>query len=128
MFRFRDVAYGGGVPLTASPTSRVRTAFRAVALAEAVSWAFLLTTMVLKWVVQDDPHTGLEGGVPISGPIHGALFVVYVLMCLLARRSFGWSPRVTLVALAAGVPPFATAVFEAKADRRGLLARRASDG
>ena len=108
--------------LTASPASRVRTAFRAVALAEAVSWAFLLATMFLKWVVQDDPHAGLEGGVPISGPIHGALFVAYVVMCLVARRWFGWSPRVTLVALAAGVPPFATALFEAKADRRGLLA------
>ena len=111
--------------LTASPTSRVRTAFRAVALAEAVSWALLLTTMVFKWIVQDDPHTGLEGGVPISGPIHGALFVAYLVMCLVARRSFGWDLRTTIVALAAGVPPFATAVFEAKADRRGLLERRA---
>ncbi len=112
------------VTTTDAPTttsSRLRTAFRAVALAEAVSWACLLVTMVLKWVVQDDPHAGLEGGVPIAGPIHGALFVAYLVMCLLARRAFDWSTRTTLIALAASVPPFLTAVFESMADRRGLL-------
>jgi len=103
-------------------STRVRALFRTIAFAEAVSWAGLLVAMVLKWIVQDDPHAGLEGGVPIMGPIHGAMFIGYVVMCLLARRAFGWSTRTTLVALAAGIPPFLTAVFEAKADRRGLLA------
>ena len=104
----------------ATPT-RVRTAFRVVAFAEAASWACLLATMFLKWVVQDDPHSGLEGGVPIAGPIHGALFVAYLAACLFARRAFDWSARTTLVALAAAVPPFLTAVFEVQADRRSLL-------
>ena len=108
-------------------STRVRTAFRAVALAEAVSWACLLVTMFLKWVVQDDPHAGLEGGVPIAGPIHGALFVAYLVMCLLARRAFDWSTRTTLIALAASVPPFLTAVFESMADRRGLLAAQGTE-
>ena len=98
-----------------------RTAFRTVAIAEAVSWAGLLVAMFFKWVVVADPHTGAEGGVPIMGPIHGVIFIAYVGMCLVARRSFGWSHKTTLLALAASIPPFFTYVFEVVADRRGLL-------
>jgi hypothetical protein len=43
-------------------------------------------------------------------------------MCFVARRSFGWSNRTTVVALAASIPPFLTAVFEVAAERRGMLA------
>ncbi len=77
--------------------------------------------MFLKWVVAADPHAGAEGGVPIMGPIHGAIFIAYVVMCLVARRSFGWSVKTTLVALAASIPPFFTYLFEVGADRKGLL-------
>ena len=104
-----------------SGSSRVRSLFRAVAFAEAVSWAGLLAAMVLKWIVQDDPHAGLEGGVPIMGPIHGVMFIGYVVMCFVARRTFDWTPGATAVALAASIPPFLTAVFEVAADRRGML-------
>jgi integral membrane protein len=104
--------------------SGTRTWFRAIAVAEAVSWLGLLIAMFFKWLVQDDPHTGIEGGVPIMGPVHGAIFVAYVAMCFVARRRFAWSGRTTLVALVAAIPPFATAVFEAVADRKGLLLRR----
>jgi integral membrane protein len=101
--------------------SRTQRAFHAVALAEAVSWGALLVAMFFKWVVQDDPHTGIEGGVPIAGPIHGAIFVAYVVTSLVAWRVFRWSPVTGLLALAAGVPPFCTLVFERVAGRRGLL-------
>lgn len=104
------------------------TVFRTVAVAEALSWAGLIVAMVLKWIVQDDPHAGLEGGVPIMGPIHGAMFIGYVVMCFVARRAFDWSTRTTLVALAASIPPFLTAVFERAADRRGLLVSTGSTG
>lgn len=106
-----------------TPT-RVRSVFRAVAIAEAVSWAGLLVTMVFKWIVQDDPHSGIEGGVPIMGPIHGVVFLAYLATCFVARREFRWTPRTTLLALASSIPPFATAVFEDVSDRKGLLARR----
>ncbi len=103
-----------------------RTAFRTVAIAEAISWAGLLIAMFFKWVVAADPHTGAEGGVPIMGPIHGGIFIAYVIMCLVARRSFGWSNKTTLPALAASIPPFFTYVFEVVADRRGLLGQPAA--
>jgi integral membrane protein len=125
--RLCDIDTVGAVTSTDTVTtshSGTRTWFRAVAVAEAVSWLGLLVAMFFKWVVQDDPHAGVEGGVPVMGPIHGAIFVGYVAMCFVARSRFAWSARTTLVALVAAVPPFATAVFEAVADRRGLLVRR----
>jgi integral membrane protein len=106
--------------------STTRTAFRAVAIAEAISWAGLLITMFFKWIVAADPHTGAQGGVPIMGPIHGTIFLAYVVMCFVAKRSFGWSQRTTLLALASSIPPFFTYVFEVSADRRGLLGQAAA--
>jgi integral membrane protein len=99
---------------------RIRLWFRVVALAEAFSWLGLLVGMYLKYV----PET-TEAGVKIFGPVHGGIFIAYVLVSLLARRAFGWSLRTTAVALVSGVPPFATAVFEVLADRRGLLSAAA---
>jgi integral membrane protein len=81
--------------------------FRAAALLEAVSWAALLTGMLFKYVVVHN-----EIGVKIAGPIHGGLFILYVLSVLLVREQLRWSPLVTMVALAASIPPFATAFFE----------------
>jgi integral membrane protein len=104
---------------------RVRTAFRTLAFAEAVSWAALLVAMFFKWIVQADPHTGIEGGVPIAGPIHGALFVAYCATTLVAWRTYGWSTRTLVLGLLASVPPFFTVVFEVVADRKGLLGRPA---
>jgi integral membrane protein len=107
--------------------STTRTAFRTIAIAEAISWAGLLITMFFKWIVAADPNTGAQGGVPIMGPIHGVVFIGYVVMCLVARRSFGWSPRTTVLALAASIPPFFTYVFEVAADRRGLLGQAVAE-
>lgn len=101
--------------------STTRTVFCAVAIAEAFSWAGLLIAMFFKWIVAADPSAGAQGGVPIMGPIHGTVFLAYVVMCFVARRSFGWSQRTTLLALASSIPPFFTYVFEINADRRGLL-------
>jgi integral membrane protein len=95
----------------------MRTWFRVVAFAEAVSWAGLLIGMYFKYI----PETS-ELGVKIFGPIHGGIFVAYLLVCLAARSTFGWSARTTLWALVSAVPPFATAVFAVVAERAGLLA------
>jgi integral membrane protein len=96
--------------------SRVRTWFRIIAFAEACSWLGLLIGMYLKYV----PET-TEAGVKIFGPIHGTIFLAYVVVTLVARSTFGWSLRTTALALVASIPPFATAVFEVLGDRKGLL-------
>lgn len=104
-----------------------RSVFRVVAVAEALSWAGLLIAMFFKWVVAADPHTGAEGGVPIMGPIHGGVFVLFVLTSLVAWRVFRWRLGTAVLALASAVPPFATIWFERRVDRQGLLGVSAAD-
>lgn len=83
--------------------------------------------MFCKWILESEPFGLREGGVPVAGMTHGIVFISYVLMCLVARRSFGWSNKTSLVALAASIPPFFTYVFEVLADRKGLLGQAAAD-
>lgn len=94
----------------------VATAFRVVAIAEACSWIGLLIGMFVKYV----PETS-EIGVQVFGPIHGAIFMAYVLITLVAARVLRWSAGTTLLALAASVPPLVTVWFERWATRTGRL-------
>lgn len=105
------------MPASISPNAV--TWFRVVATAEALSWAGLLLGMFFKYVVVHD-----EIGVQVFGPIHGGVFVAYVVSVLVLFRRFGWSRRVTVLALAASVPPFATYAFEVWAQRSGRLSVR----
>lgn len=97
----------------------VATAFRVVAVAEALSWIGLLAGMFVKYV----PETS-ELGVQIFGPIHGAVFVAYVLVTLVAARVLRWSVGTTLLGLAASVPPLVTIWFERWATRTRALPGR----
>ncbi|MFC7586496.1 DUF3817 domain-containing protein [Nonomuraea antimicrobica] len=92
--------------------------FRVVAVAEACSWAGLLVGMFFKYVTE----TG-ELGVKVFGPIHGALFVLYVAGVLLAAREAGWSRGAVVLGLACGVPPFTSLWFE-----RRMAVRTAAAG
>ena len=94
--------------------------FRVVAVAEALSWLGLLGGMYVKYV----PQTS-EVGVQVFGPIHGGIFVAYVVMTLVAGRLLQWDLRTTLLALAASVPPLATVLLERWASRTGRLPSRA---
>ena len=87
--------------------STAATVFRIVAVAEALSWLGLLAGMYVKYV----PQTS-EVGVQVFGPIHGAIFVAYVVVALVASRVLRWDVPTTLLALVASVPPLATVVFE----------------
>ena len=97
----------------------VATAFRIVAVAEALSWIGLLIGMYVKYV----PET-TELGVKIFGPIHGGIFMAYVVVALVSARVLRWSAGTTLLALIASVPPLATLWFERWAARAGRLPGR----
>jgi integral membrane protein len=103
-----------------SPSTGARV-FRAVAIAEACSWAGLLIGMFFKYVVVID-----DIGVNIFGPIHGALFVAYVVVTLVVARAYRWSLPATVLGLVASIPPLATLWFERRARRTGLLAEPAT--
>ena len=104
------------MPAALTDPRTVARAFRAVAIAEAVSWVLLLAGMFVKYV----PET-TELGVKVAGPVHGAVFLLYVLVTLLAWRVLRWSPLTGLLALAASVPPLVTIWFERWAQRTGKL-------
>ncbi|ASU82852.1 DUF3817 domain-containing protein [Nocardiopsis gilva YIM 90087] len=98
-------------------TRRILTAFRAIAAAEAVTWAALLIGMFFKYVVVHN-----EIGVQIFGPVHGVAFIVYVAITLLAWHRLGWNLLTGVLALVASVPPFGTVIFERWASRTGRIA------
>ena len=109
--------------MTASTTTGTRTIgtlFRVVAIAEACSWAGLLIGMVFKYVLAATPVGG-EVGVQIFGPIHGGLFVAYVVVTLVAARMLRWDLRTLTLALFSSIPPLMTIWFERRAARRGRL-------
>src|SRR3954462_4244039 len=93
--------------------------FRAVAVAEAISWAGLLIGMFFKYAM------GNAIGVHIFGSVHGVVFIAYVVLSLLARRALSWNNRPTVWARVAITPPFGSVVFERWATRTGRLAHRA---
>lgn len=98
-------------------TSRTQViAFKAIAVAEALSWLGLLVGMYFKHIAGTT-----EAGVKIFGPIHGGIFVAYVVLAIVVARNLRWSRGTTALALAASVPPFATVVFELWAQRTGRL-------
>jgi len=97
-------------------------AFRILAVAEACSWAALLTGMYFKWIAGTT-----ELGVEIAGPVHGALFIGYGVAALTLWRVQRWPFLVAVLAGASAVFPFATILFERWAGRRGYLTASRSD-
>src|SRR3954451_9686913 len=55
--------------------------------------------MFVKYV----PRTS-EVGVHVFGPVHGEIFLTYVVLALVAARVLRWTPGTTLLALVASVP------------------------
>lgn len=87
---------------------------RVVAAVEAISWLLLIVATVVKY--STDPHKAL--GVQIMGPIHGALFLVYVGLALEVRRRLAWDGRTTLIVLADSIIPGGGFVVARRADLR----------
>lgn len=75
-------------------------ALRHIAFAEATSFIALLVASFVK-------HTGGgEVGVQILGPIHGFLFIAYVVLTLNLRSQLGWSNQTTFWIVLGAVLPF----------------------
>jgi integral membrane protein len=90
--------------------------FRYVALAEATTFLALLVSSVVK-------HSGgSELGVKILGPIHGLLFIVYLLMAWQLREEEGWTGKQTFWIMVGAVLPFGGYVVDwwlARRERAG---------
>lgn len=90
-------------------------AFRFAAIAEAVTWALLLSGMALKY------SDVTELGVRVFGMVHGVVFIAYVLTTVLVAVDQRWSARRSVLTLLASIPPFVTVLADRSAERAGAL-------
>lgn len=96
---------------------KVMAAFRRYRVAAfVVGWGLLIlvAAMVLKYVFD------MGTAVAVWGPIHGALFVVYVIIAFDLAYKDRWSPLGTLWVLVAGTIPFVSFVAERQVQRKVL--------
>jgi integral membrane protein len=93
-----------------------RAFYRAVAIAESITWTLLIIGMLLKYVA------GL-GTLPvlIGGSIHGFVFITYALAAVLIGVNQRWSIQQIAFAVVTAIVPYATIPFDVWLDRRGKL-------
>jgi integral membrane protein len=85
---------------------------RVVAVIEAVSYLGLLGASVAKRAYD------MPGLVPVFGPVHGVIFLVYLMLVLAVRSDLGWDAVKTVIALGAAFIPFGTLLVERQLARR----------
>ena len=101
-----------------------RALYRVFASAEMVTWALLITAMVLK-------YTGVTDALmPIFGGLHGFVFLSYCVITVGVWINQRWSAGRGLIALGSAIVPFATVPFERHLHRQGEpdLTWRLADG
>lgn len=92
------------------------TLFRALAIAEAISWTLLIGGLILR------ATTDWALGVTIGGGIHGFVFLSYGATAILVALNNRWRVWPTVVALVSAVIPYATIPAELWLQRSGRLA------
>ena len=93
--------------------------FKLVALIEATTFLLLLVASYVKRV-NDQPL-----GVEILGPIHGLLFITYIVMALALREHAGWTGKQTVLILIGAVVPFGGYVVDRWIDNNNAEVLRA---
>lgn len=83
---------------------------------EAFTWAGLLIGMYFKY-----GGPAIDSGVWLFGRLHGAAFLIYIVVAILAALHFRWPWWAWLLAILAAVPPLVTLPVEYLLRRRSLL-------
>lgn len=91
---------------------RIRLWMRTVAIAETLSWLTLIVATVVKY------GAGWQLGVQVLGPLHGALFLVYLAVAVITWRALGWSPITLGVVLIESFVPGGGFLVARRADLR----------
>lgn len=87
------------MPMLRTPIGRLRL----VAMIEAFSYlALLFVAMPLKYV------WGVPLAVRVAGPVHGLLFVAFLIALFRAADAHGWTWRRSALVFATSLVPFAT--------------------
>lgn len=98
-----------------SPSTSPATIYRVVALAEALTWALLLSGMALKY------SGTTEALMPGAGIVHGFVFLAFCVVTVLIWVNNHWSFGRGVLGLAFAIIPFATIPFERSVENAGLL-------
>ena len=89
--------------------------FRAVAIAEAVTWTLLIGALIVR------ATTDFALGVTIAGGIHGFVFLAYGATAVLVAVNQRWHLGVAAIAIVSAVIPYATIPVELWLSRTGRL-------
>ncbi|MGO3743389.1 DUF3817 domain-containing protein [Kerstersia sp.] len=99
-----------------APQAGIARLFKVCALIEAVTWAGLLLGMYLKYGSGTTDQL-----VWWFGRLHGAAFLVYFVVAIVAARRLRWRASDAWLAVLAAIPPLVTWPLEIWFQRRGLL-------
>lgn len=91
--------------------------FRLIAFAEALSWIGLLIGMYFKYL--GTPRT--EVGVKVFGPVHGGVFIAFLVAAVLTGMALRWRVGTWLLALLGSIVPLGSVIFLIWADRTGRM-------
>jgi integral membrane protein len=86
----------------------VKKALRIVAVLEATSFLVLLVATIVKQTAENDD------GVNVMGPIHGGLFLLYVLLVVIVAADEKWRLKRTILTLLCAVIPFGGFIADRK--------------
>lgn len=89
--------------------------FRALAIAEAISWTLLIAGLVVR-AAWDIPLA-----VTIGGGIHGFVFLSYGATAVLVAKNQRWGAGPSVLAVVSAVVPYATVPAEIWLSRSGRL-------
>lgn len=96
------------VPTVSMPS--VAKPLKIMSTVEGCSYLILMVAVIAKYAF-DAPG---EGGVPIMGPLHGVIFLIYAVLVLMGREEQGWDLRQTVIALVLAAIPFGGFYVERK--------------
>ena len=90
--------------------------FRSFAVGEAITWAFLISALLLR-------AASLDPGwfVTLAGSIHGAMFLGYATVAALVGVNQRWGFSRVAVGVGLAIVPFATVPFERMLQKRSRL-------
>lgn len=93
-----------------------RLLYRAVSIAEAVTWTALIAAMVARYAA------GAEVSFFFAiGLAHGVVFIAFVVSSVVVGLNQRWRWWLIVVAALSSVPPYGTLVTDAVLERRGRL-------
>ena len=79
------------------------------------------STLVLFFIAMPIKYgLGNEIGVKIVGPIHGGLFIAYVIFMIQAAMEYNWPFKKSVLAFIASLIPFGPFIFDKRLERESI--------